>query len=179
MRLSKWLLSLWGWKVVGHYPDYKKMVVVSAPHTSMWDFVIGRLYFYTIGVQPRLLMKKELFFFPLGYLLKQMGGIPVDRSRKTNIVEQLVDKFEVNESFVLIITPEGTRKKVKNWKEGFYHIAKAANVPIVPGYFDYDKKIIGIGNPFFVSESAEKDVNHIKNLVKDVVPKHPQKYSYT
>lgn len=176
MRLSKIILSLSGWKVTGNLPTEKKFVAVEAPHTSMWDFVIGRLFFYSIGYKPRFLMKKELFFFPLGWILKRMGGIPVDRSTKGDTVEKMIDRFKKEKQLALIITPEGTRKKVMEWKLGFYYIARSANVPIVPAFLDYHKKIIGIGDSFYATENIDNDILRIRNFVKQATPKYPECY---
>jgi 1-acyl-sn-glycerol-3-phosphate acyltransferase len=177
MQLSKYILNLWGWKVVGNIPTEKKMVVATAPHTSNWDFVIGRLFMYSIGLKPKLLMKKELFFFPLGIVLTKLGGIPVDRKKKNDIIDRMVMEFEKTDSLVLVITPEGTRKRVSEWKKGFYYIAKSAKVPIVPGYFDYKNKTIGVGDPFFVSSDVNQDMEKIKDFIKDVTPKYPHLYN--
>jgi 1-acyl-sn-glycerol-3-phosphate acyltransferase len=177
MHFSKYILHLWGWKVVGNIPDEKKMIVVSVPHTSNWDFIIGRLFMYSVGLKPKLLMKKELFFFPLGWFLRKVGGIPVDRKQKNDIIDRMVYEFEHADNLVLVITPEGTRKKVSEWKKGFYYIAASAHIPVVPGYFDYKKKTIGIGEPFFVSENIESDINRIKEFVKDVTPKYPHLFT--
>lgn len=177
MQLSKYILNLWGWKVVGTIPNEKKMVIVTAPHTSNWDFVVGRLFMYSIGLKPKLLMKKELFFFPLGWLLTKLGGIPVDRRKKNDIIDRMVCEFARADSLVLVIAPEGTRKRVSEWKKGFHYIAGSANVPILPGYFDYKKKTIGIGDPFFVSKDITADINRIKDFVKDVTPKYPNLFA--
>ena len=177
MRISKFILSIWGWKIVGKLPEEKKFIAVEVPHTSMWDFIIGRLFFYSLGYKPRFLMKKELFFFPLGWILKRMGGIPVDRKKKGDMVERMVLKFNIEKSLSVIITPEGTRKKVNEWKLGFYFIAKSANVPIVPAYIDYSKKIVGVGQSFYVSDDVANDILRIKDFVKDAVPKHPERYN--
>ncbi len=177
MRLSKYILKLFGWKVVGDVPVEKKMIVVVAPHTSNWDFVLGRLFLFSIGLTPKLLIKKELFFFPLGWLLTKWGGIPVTRNKKNVIIDTMVAEFAKASNMVLIITPEGTRKRVTEWKSGFYHIASSANVPVVPSYFDYKKKIIGIGMPFFVSNSVTADINRIKEFVKHATPKHPHLFA--
>jgi 1-acyl-sn-glycerol-3-phosphate acyltransferase len=123
------------------------------------------------------LIKKELFIFPFGYLLKKIGGIPVDRSRKTDIIERVIDMYNHSGQMVLVITPEGTRKNVKEWKTGFYYIARGAGVPILPSYFDYKHKIIGIGELFYTSENIEDDIAHIKDFVKDIHPKHPDRYT--
>jgi 1-acyl-sn-glycerol-3-phosphate acyltransferase len=176
MRISKFILSVWGWKIVGNIPIEKKFVAVEAPHTSMWDFVIGRLLFYSLGLKPKFLIKKELFFFPLDLLLSKMGGIPVDRSKKGDTIERMAYAFNNSENLILIVAPEGTRKKVKKWKLGFYYIARGANVPIVPAFVDYKEKIIGVGDSFYPCDNVDDDVLRIKNFVKNAVPKHPEKY---
>jgi len=177
MRFSKFVLKVWGWKMVGTIPKERKFIAVEAPHTSMWDFVIGRLFFYSIGYKPRFLMKKELFFFPFGWFLKRMGGIPVDRTKKGDMVDRMAQKFASEKDLFLIITPEGTRKKVNEWKLGFYYIAKSANIPIVPAYLDYGSKTIGVGPSFYVSDKVTDDISRIKDFVKNAVPKHPALYS--
>jgi len=176
MRLSKLILAIWGWKMVGKIPEENKFIAVEAPHTSMWDFIIGRLFFYSLGYKPRFLMKKELFFFPLGWILVKMGGIPVNRKKKGDLVERMTQKFKDENKLYLIITPEGTRKKVTEWKLGFYYIAKSANVPIVPAYIDYQKKTIGVGPSFYASENVDNDILRIKDFVKNAAPKHPERY---
>jgi 1-acyl-sn-glycerol-3-phosphate acyltransferase len=177
MKLSKLILSLWGWKVTGNLPSEKKFIAVEAPHTSMWDFIIGRTFFYSIGYKPRFLMKKELFFFPVGWLLRRMGGIPVDRYKKGDMVEKMTDKFKKESQLALIITPEGTRQKVNDWKLGFYYIARSANVPIVPAFLDYRKKVIGIGDSFYATENVDNDILRIKSFVSQATPKHPERYN--
>jgi 1-acyl-sn-glycerol-3-phosphate acyltransferase len=178
MGLSGVILRILGWKLVGKIPDEKKMLAVSVPHTSMWDFVIGRLFLYQLKIKPLFLVKKELFFFPLGFFMKRMGGIPINRSKKSDTIERLIQLFNDSDTMLLTITPEGTRKNVVEWKTGFHYIAKGANVPILPTYLDYQKKVIGIGDLFFAGETAENDVNHIKEFVKDVIPKHPELFNH-
>ncbi len=170
-------MNFCGWKIEGEVPEIKKFVAIAAPHTSNWDFVLGRLLFYSLGIKPKFLMKKELFIFPLGCLLKKMGGIPVDRNNKSNITDQLVEAFNNSEYFILTITPEGTRKKVSEWKKGFYNISVAANVPIVPGYFDYSKKVIGIEKAHFPASSFEAEMEMLKRIYQDVQPKFPKQFS--
>jgi 1-acyl-sn-glycerol-3-phosphate acyltransferase len=178
MAISSYLLKLAGWKVIGDFPKEKKFVIVSVPHTSMWDFVLGRLFLYQYPIKPKFLIKKELFFFPFGFLVKCMGGIPVDRSQKTDIVERLIAMYNHSDEMMLAITPEGTRKHVTEWKPGFYYIAKGANVPILPSYFDYKNKIICMGDVFYASENIEDDIKHIKDFAKNAQPKHHEKYAY-
>lgn len=175
--LSKLILKLAGWKTEGKLPALKKFVVVVAPHTSNWDYVIGRLFYFSMGIKAKIMIKKELFFFPLGLILKSIGGIPVERLRKTDIVQRMAQKIINSEEYILTITPEGTRSKVTEWKKGFHKIARSAGVPILPGYFDYKRKVVGIGEPFFPSDDEDADMKKIKMFFKDVTPRHPHKYS--
>nr|MBC8460835.1 1-acyl-sn-glycerol-3-phosphate acyltransferase [Deltaproteobacteria bacterium] len=140
--MSNRILRLFGWNTNGALPDgIKKAVVVNAPHTSYWDFVVGRLTFWAIRVNIRFLIKKEVFFFPLGWLLEKLGGLPVDRGRnKCNIVTQVVRMFHEHDALVVVITPEGTRKRVEQWKKGFYLIALKAGVPLALSFIDYGNK---------------------------------------
>ena len=125
-------LELFGWKLMGEFPDVKKSVVIIAPHTSNWDFAIGRFYLNAIGISNNTLMKKELFIFPLNIILKGLGAIPIDRhNKKTSVIAQAVSMFNNRENLNLFIAPEGTRKRKTNWKKGFYYIAKEANVKIL------------------------------------------------
>ncbi|MEA1897418.1 MAG: 1-acyl-sn-glycerol-3-phosphate acyltransferase, partial [Bacteroidota bacterium] len=151
--------------------------LVVAPHTSNWDYVIGKLIFYAYGISSHVLMKKELFFFPLGFFLKALGGIPLDRSRNENTVNKMIDLFKTKDEFILTITPEGSRKKSDNWKTGFYYIAKYANVPVYLGYCNYEKKVVGINGPFFFHQKLEDSLNILNDFYKDKVPKFPENFS--
>lgn len=175
--ISRFILWLAGWKSEGKVPELKKFVVVVAPHTSNWDYIIGRLFYFSMGIKAKIMIKKELFFFPLGFILKAIGGVPVERQRKTDIVERMAEEIIKSEEFILTITPEGTRKKVTEWKRGFHRIAKAAGVPVLPGYFDYKRKVVGIGEPFFPTDDEDSDMKKIKLFFKDITPKYPEKFS--
>ena len=176
-QIAKFILFLWGWKGVGNLPESKKYVLVVAPHTSNWDYVIGKLFFYAYGISSSVLMKKELFFFPLGFLLNALGGIPLDRSRNENMVKKMVERFKTQDEFILTITPEGSRKKSDNWKTGFYYIAKYAKVPVYLGYCNYEKKIVGINGPFFYDQKPEDCFNMLNDFYRDKVPKFPENFS--
>lgn len=175
--LSKWFLKLGGWTIRGVIPPgSKKAVIIAAPHTSMWDFVIGRLAYGAIGVKVKFLIKKEIFFFPVGPILKWLGGIPVDRSKNQRLVEQAVSWFDKSESLFVVITPEGTRKPNPNWKRGFYYIARRADLPVALGYIDYAKKEGGIGKVMNLSGDMKKDMEEIKRFYQNVTPRHPEKF---
>jgi 1-acyl-sn-glycerol-3-phosphate acyltransferase len=166
-----------GWKAVVSIPAYDKCVVCAAPHTSNLDLFIGKLFYGTIGGRTSFMMKKEWFFFPLGLLFKAAGGIPVNRGRKTSLVDQMVAVFKEKKRFHLSITPEGTRKANPNWKKGFYHIALKAQVPIVLVGIDYEKKTISAGKSIFPSGDIEKDLREIKLYYKNFKGRHPEYFA--
>ena len=176
MRRFAWfLLRLLGWKVDKTIPkNIDKCVVVMGPHTSNWDFIIGRLAFRYYSVPARFLIKKEAFVFPLGPILKWMGGIPVDRKKNNNITEYAVQLFNENERFYMIFTPEGTRSYNDNWKKGFYYIAQKAKVPIYIGYMDYEKKIGGFHSLFEPTDDVDADIKHIKSVLSQFKGKYPE-----
>lgn len=177
--MSNRILRLFGWNTNGALPDgIKKAVVVNAPHTSYWDFVVGRLTFWAIRVNIRFLIKKEVFFFPLGWLLEKLGGLPVDRGRnKCNIVTQVVRMFHEHDALVVVITPEGTRKRVEQWKKGFYLIALKAGVPLALSFIDYGKKTGGIGPVFHPSGDYQKDLAFIQDFYRDKTACHPERFN--
>lgn len=178
-KIMRIILKLMAWKIDKHVPDgVKKAVIVMGPHTSNWDFVIGKMAFVTFGIKARFLIKKELFFFPFGLILKAMGGIPVDRKANNNFTEQAVDYFNNNESMYMVFTPEGTRKYNPNWKKGFYYIAQKAKVPIYIGYMDYERKIGGFHSLFQPTGDADKDILEIKEILKQYKGKFPENGIY-
>ncbi|CAM2759128.1 lysophospholipid acyltransferase family protein [Legionella worsleiensis] len=152
-RLIFWII---GWKIVGELPKDKKYIIIVAPHTSNRDFLICLCARYIVGVKVHFLAKSQLFFFPLGLILKAIGGAPVDRSRKGNQVEKVVELFRTRDELRLGLAPEGTRSPVVRWKEGFYHIACEAKIPIVMLGPDYSTKEIRIREPFWPTG----DINH-------------------
>ncbi len=176
--IAKFILWIWGWRIVKGMPaDIKKCVVVMAPHTSMWDFVIGRLAWFVLGLKVKFFIKKEMFFFPLGHLVKWLGGIPVDRSKSGRLVDNVAAYIGRSDSFYLVITPEGTRSLNPNWKRGFYFIALKANVPIALGYLDYQKKQGGIENIFRPCGDYDKDFKMVKEFYQGKDARHPEKFN--
>lgn len=176
--IAHFILRLAGWKVIGPFPhDIKKCIVIEAPHTSMWDFVYGWLGFQSLGVKAKFLIKKEMFVFPFGNILRKLGGIPIDRKKSNNIVENLTRLFNESESLVITITPEGTRKRVENWKRGFYHIALHAKVPVVMGYLDYSKKEGGIGQVLWPTGNFQEDWAIIERFYRGKKGRHPERFN--
>lgn len=164
-----------GWKIEGNFSTkVKKTVVIVAPHTSWHDFYIGALARKLLKVPINFIAKKELFDSAFGWYFKWMGGEPIDRSSSQNTVDQIVGIFNSKPEFRLAIAPEGTRKKVKSWKTGFYYIAKKANVPITSVAFDYKTKTVSISKPFYVTGEYQKDLRHIQSFFSDAVGKVPE-----
>jgi 1-acyl-sn-glycerol-3-phosphate acyltransferase len=174
-KFLKFLLKLRGWKIDEYVPNgIDKCVVVMGPHTSNWDFIIGRITFANYGVNAKFLIKKELFFFPMGYILRKMGGIPVDRKTNNNLTDFAAKLFDESETLYLVFTPEGTRKYNDRWKKGFYYIAQKANVPIYVAYIDYAKKTGGFDRLFEPTGDVEKDIKDIKNILSQYKGKFPE-----
>src|SRR5690606_31417203 len=167
--------KLSGWKVVGTAPKLNKYIMLAAPHTSNWDLIYARAAFYILEIPVKYTIKKELFFFPLGPILKALGGIAIDRKSKGGMVEHMIGLFEKEEELVILITPEATRSFSPEWKKGFYHIATGAKVPVVLGYLDYKKKHAGIGPVVQLSSNVEEDIKSIQQFYKDKVGRFPEK----
>ena len=144
-HLARWVLRTAGWRLAGEIPDLSRAVLIAAPHSSWWDGVWGLLMKVAIGADVSFMAKRELFIGPLGWLLRKLGGIPIERSATHGLVEQMTDRLRGQPKLWVGIAPEGTRKRVERWKTGFWHIAHAAGVPIVPVYFHYPERTIGFG----------------------------------
>lgn len=175
-KLSSFIFRVLGWKVEGQIPSgMKKYIVVAAPHTSNWDFFYAFLYFNILDIKINFFMKREWFFFPVGLFLKSVGGVPVDRSKKEDLISKIAEKFEYFDELALFVTPEGTRGYNPNWKTGFYRIAQKANVPIVLGYLDYSEKVAGVSPVFKTTGDLEKDIKSIKDFYRNIKGKFPEK----
>lgn len=175
--LSKALLRLWGWKLgPTKGVELKKCVICVAPHTSNWDFFVGKLFYTAIGCTASFLIKKDWFFFPFNLLFKAIGGVPIDRSKRTSVTEQMVNEFEKRDKFQLAITPEGTRKATDDWKKGFYYIALTANVPILIAYLDYKKKEVGIKDVFYPTGDVDNDMETIRSYYKGMQGRNPKNF---
>lgn len=168
--------KLMGWKITGVFEaSLKKCVIIVVPHTSWHDFYIGLLTRGIIGLEMNFVGKKELFLFPFGYYFKSIGGAPLDRSGGQNKVDAIAALFEQRDVFRLAIAPEGTRKKVNSWRTGYYYIALKAKVPILPVAFDFSKKEVRIGTPYFPTGDLETDTRILESFFKDAVGKFPDK----
>ncbi len=168
---------LLGWKTRLEVPNYDKCVICAAPHTSNWDLFIGKLFYGSLGRKACFMMKKEWFFFPLGIFFKAIGGIPVNRDKRTSMVDQMAERFANSPQFHLAITPEGTRKANPEWKKGFYYIALKAQVPIVLIGVDYPSKTIYATKVVIPTGDFEKEMREIKLYFKAFRGKHPANFT--
>jgi len=174
--LYVFLFKFFGWRVNGGFPPgLKKYIVAVAPHTSNMDFLIGVA---TRSIQrmqnARFLAKSSLFKPPFGWIFKMIGGYPVDRGKNTDMVEQAAAIFGTEDHFILAIAPEGTRRKVEKLRTGFYYIARKAGVPIIPVGFDYGKKEVIIGNPFFPSDNVTNDIEVLTSFYRNIRGRNPE-----
>jgi len=169
------MLRLAGWHIEGTLPDLPKFVLIGAPHTSNWDFVLFLGVIFSLRANVRFMGKAELFRFPIGWFFRYCGGVPVDRKKSTGLVEQMVKVSNESEKFILTIAPEGTRHHVQEWKRGFYHIAKSAGIPIVIAVVDGRHKTVRIGQVFHPTEDIEADIKSIQEVFTGVVGIHPRR----
>jgi 1-acyl-sn-glycerol-3-phosphate acyltransferase len=176
MALASGVMRLFGWRPVGILPDVPKFVVIGAPHTSNWDFILSMVFIAAVGVRAYWMAKHTLFRFPYGWFFSALGGVPINRTANFNVVEQAVQEFSRRDKFILGITPEGTRSRVDYWKSGFYYIARAAKAPILLCFFDYRRKQIGFGPLLWPGEDPEADLEIIRAFYADKTAKHPEKF---
>ena len=168
--LSKFILNkIIGWRVIGYLPKNEKYIIAVVPHSSYFDLIIAVLIRTYSGLKIKFIGKKELFNPITSYLFKFLGGIPVDRTKKSNIVDEVVELFKLGKIKILAIAPEGTRKRVEKWKTGFYYIALKAKLPILMVSFDYIRKEVKINNKFYPSGDIDKDFIELEKKVNDVL----------
>lgn len=155
-------LRLAGWRLEGSLPEVRRLVVIAAPHSSAWDGFWGLLFKVGLGLDLHFMGKRELFRGPLGWVLRRLGGLPVDRQAPHGVVEQMSSLFAGADALWLGLAPEGTRRATLRWRSGFWHIARAAAVPVLPVAFDYPQRRIVVGVPFTPSASFEEDLQQLK-----------------
>ncbi len=178
-KVCGFLLRLLGWKSIGAVVPEKKCIIIGVPHTSAWDFVISYLFYTGLGGKAYVLVKKEFFVWPIGGIVKGLGGIPIDRSKGSNVVRQVVQLFNEHETLHLALTPEGTRKLTKNWKAGFHSIATLANIPVYLGSFDWGRKEISILEKFELTDDPKEDIKRMKDFYREkgVIGKFPEMFT--
>ena len=178
-RVVNWSLVAFfkreGWTIEGSAPTTtRKFVIIAAPHTSNWDFVYFLGAADALNLKLSFMGKASLFRWPFETLMKDLGGVPIDRSQSRDTVQAMVDEFARRDEFMLTIAPEGTRGKAGGWKTGFYNIALKAGVPMVPGFMDYNRKVVGLGPAMIPSGDYEKDLATLAAFYAPVTPKHPE-----
>lgn len=160
------ILRLGGWRVVGAFADEPRLLVIAAPHSSGMDAVWGFAAKIAMGVRIETMAKKELFWFPLGALLRALGAIPIDRGAGKGVVSAATARFNEQPNMWYVLAPEGTRKTVTKWKSGFWHIARGANVPVQCAYFHYPEKTIGLGPVFEMTADMDADIARVREYYK-------------
>lgn len=177
--LSRFILRIAGWKVDITVPDYPKCIICVAPHTSNWDFIIGKLAYASVGRKAGFLMKESWFFFPLGAFFRSIGGVAVPRRRgkSGSLVDFLIKKYDNSDRLTLAITPEGTRSRTTAWHTGFLRIAYEAKVPIVLGAIDFADKCVTITREFSPIGDIDHDLASVKEYYKDFKGLYPEKFT--
>ena len=158
------ILKVIGWTSIGSKVPNPKYVLIGAPHTSNWDFPLMLMVVLELRLQLFWMGKHTLFPFPFSGFVKWLGGIPINRTKSQNVVYEIVDQFKNNDNFVVLVPPEGTRRKVSKWKTGFYHIANNAKVPILMGYVDAENKEAGFADFFYPTGDLENDMKEIRGF---------------
>lgn len=176
--ISSFFLKILGWRVSGKFPDLSKFVLVVAPHTSNWDFVIAYISIMSLtrGFATHSLKgfgKIEWFWGPLDSIFRFIGGIPVHRGKKSNVVLSSISMIEKTEKIILALTPEGTRKRTEKWKSGFYYIAIGAKIPVVCFSLDYQSKVAGVGPTIWPSGDIDSDIRLFQEFYRPVIAKYP------
>ena len=176
-KTASFFLKIIGWSVNEFRPPEKKYVLIVAPHTSVMDFVIGRLAGWTIGLPARFFIKKEFFVFPIRRLLNALGGMPIDRQQAGNVVEHSVNLLKEADELALIITPEGTRKATNRWKKGFYYIAKRAQTPVYAGIVDYgERRCTILPEPLDLDKDADRLMEDLSQIYQGIKARHPENF---
>lgn len=171
--LARAVLRMLGWRTYGVAPAIPKYVLIGAPHTSNWDFIFALLAKWALDLHFHWIGKDTLFRWPFGGFMRWLGGISVNRRSHNNFIDQMVQQFNARDEFVIVITPEGTRKRTDYWKSGFYYIACGAQVPIVMGFVDYARKTLGIGPAVMPSGDLDADLAPIRSFYADKSGRHP------
>lgn len=169
-RIATRLLEASGWKLEGTVPKVDRCVALGVPHTSNWDGVLMLALAASAGIDMAFMIKDDWLRGPMGPLMRRLGAIGIDRSRANNVVQAMIDELRSRDKLWLVIPPEGTRKRASYWKSGFYHIALGADVPVVPGYLDYRRKRMGLGEPIHLTGDVSADMDRIRAFYAKAAP---------
>lgn len=175
--LGKLILQMLGWKVSGAFPDIPKFLIVAAPHTSNWDAIIGLATVLRLNLDIHFYVKDKAFRLPLGWILRTLGGIPVNRDAAHGLVGEAISAFDERDTFVLGITPEGTRKRMDRWKTGFHHIGRGANVPVVLVALDFGRKTIGPIATVDLTDDENHDLAVIAGHFEGIQGRNPELFT--
>ena len=173
--VSVFLLKIFGWRTEGQLPDLPKYVIVGAYHTSNWDFPFAVMFAFVLRIRICWMGKNSLFRWPFRSFFRWVGGIPIERSQHHGVVGETIRAFKENERLIMVITPEGTRRRVQAWKKGFYYIALNAKAPILLAFLDYRRKVAGIGPLITPSGDIEADMEILRDFFANVTPRHPER----
>jgi 1-acyl-sn-glycerol-3-phosphate acyltransferase len=174
--LAKRFLGWTGWALEGERPAARSFVLIAAPHTTNWDLLFFLAHAWACGIRPSWIGKHTLFRGPLGPMMRWLGGVPADRTRPGGLVAQMALAFAGDPGLVLTVPPEGTRSRAAHWKSGFYQIARAAKVPIVMGYLDYERRRGGLGPALYPGEDLRGDMDAIRAFYADKRGKYPDRF---
>lgn len=173
-KCCQWWLRKRGWAIAGKMANEPKMVLIVAPHTSNWDFVLGVMFMLALGIKLSFFAKHTLFKGPMGSIMRSLGGIPVERSRAHGVVENIAAQIDHNEQLIVALAPEGTRKAVYPWKSGFLYIAQNARIPVQCVGLDYQKKCLMFGPVLTVSNDVMASMESVYLFYRAVTAKYPQ-----
>ncbi len=169
-------MLLTGWRFEGRLPNLRQFVIIVAPHTSNWDFPIGVMAMFALGLRGTFLGKDTLFRPPFGWYFRWLGGVPVDRKSSNNVVDQTIAYFKTREQMILAISPEGTRKRTEKWRTGFYWVAVGTKVPIVPVAFDFPRKRWILHEPQVMTGDPATDLPHLRSFFNAAQAYRPELY---
>jgi 1-acyl-sn-glycerol-3-phosphate acyltransferase len=179
--MRRWMgkIGLWclGWEAAGEVPADGRAVLVGHPHTSTWDFPIAVLGTWALGLDMRFIGKASLFSGPFGWLFRALGGMPVDRSRTSNLVSEIAGRFANGGPLILALAPSGTRQAGAHWRSGFYHIARTAQVPVALGFIDFGRRRVGLAGLLNLSGDIRRDMDFIRAAYANIEPKNPERIS--
>jgi len=176
MNLAGWIFKKAGWRYEQNTTLPDKCVIVIAPHTSNWDFILGELATRSVGIKASFLMKSTWFFFPLGPLMRRLGGIPVDRKRHGNVTASVVEAFNSRQRLAVGVTPEGTRSANPVWHKGALHIAHEAGVPLILAYIDYGTRTVCIDRALELTDDVDGDMVRMKQYYSRITARYPEKF---
>ncbi len=175
-RFARWLLQTLGWTLEGSRPEHERYVLIAAPHTSNWDFPYMLAFAAAFDIKVTWMAKHSLFYPPMGWIMRALGGMPIVRHQNRNVVDAMVEVFETIPRLVLVVPAEGTRDRTEYWKSGFYHIARQARVPIVPSFLDFGRRRGGFGPAVVTTGDVSADMQQLRDFYADMKGKFPSQF---